>query len=137
MGLLAAGWAAFVVLGSSWWQLLTAAYLAVVFTQLAFMGHDAGHRQLFRSRRAQQPGSPAAPQPLPPHTNTPPLPSPAAQPRSKHGLVRLIARYQGWLFFSLLLLEAAHLHLASIKSILQGSGRANTGEGLLLGARGG
>src|SRR5215213_10245077 len=52
LALLAAGWAAFVIIGSSWWQLLTAAYLAVVFTQLAFVGHDAGHRQLFRSRRA-------------------------------------------------------------------------------------
>src|SRR3712207_1861623 len=45
--LLAVGGVAVVVLGRSWWQLLTAAYLAVVFTQLAFVGHDAGHRQLF------------------------------------------------------------------------------------------
>jgi fatty acid desaturase len=52
LGLLAAGGAAFVLLGDSWWQLVTAAYLAVVFTQLAFVGHDAGHRQIFRSRRA-------------------------------------------------------------------------------------
>jgi fatty acid desaturase len=50
--LLAVGWVAFAVLGESWWQLLVAAYLAVVFTQLAFVGHDAGHRQIFRSRRA-------------------------------------------------------------------------------------
>ena len=50
--LLAAGWVAFFLLGASWWQLVTAAYLAVVFTQIAFVGHDAGHRQLFRSRRA-------------------------------------------------------------------------------------
>src|SRR4029434_6338220 len=50
--LLAAGGAAFVALEDSWWQLVTAAYLAVVFTQLAFVGHDAGHRQIFRSRRA-------------------------------------------------------------------------------------
>jgi fatty acid desaturase len=50
--LLAAGGAAFVLLGDSWWQLLTATYLAVVFTQVAFVGHDAGHRQIFRSRRA-------------------------------------------------------------------------------------
>ena len=50
--LLAAGWAAFAVLGESWWQLVTAAYLAVVFTQLAFVGHDAGHRQISRSRPA-------------------------------------------------------------------------------------
>ena len=50
--LLAAGGAAFVALEDSWWQLVTAAYLAVVFTQIAFVGHDAGHRQIFRSRRA-------------------------------------------------------------------------------------
>src|SRR3954469_15894228 len=50
--LLVAGWAAFVVLGDSWWTLLIAALLAVVFTQIGFIGHDAGHRQIFRSRRA-------------------------------------------------------------------------------------
>jgi hypothetical protein len=50
--LLAAGWVAFAVIGQSWWQLATATYLAIVFTQLAFVGHDAGHRQIFRSRRA-------------------------------------------------------------------------------------
>jgi fatty acid desaturase len=52
LALLAGGWVGLVVLGESWWQLVTAAYLAVVFTQLAFVGHDAGHRQIFRSRRA-------------------------------------------------------------------------------------
>jgi fatty acid desaturase len=52
LALLAGGWAVFAVLGASWWQLGTAVYLAVVFTQLAFVGHDAGHRQLFGSRRA-------------------------------------------------------------------------------------
>src|ERR687896_771611 len=52
LALLAGGWAAFAILGESWWQLVTAAYLAVVFTQIAFVGHDAGHRQIFRSRRA-------------------------------------------------------------------------------------
>jgi fatty acid desaturase len=52
LALLAAGWVAFAALGDSWWQLVTAVYLAGVFTQLAFVGHDAGHRQLFRSRPA-------------------------------------------------------------------------------------
>jgi fatty acid desaturase len=56
----------------------------------------------------------------------------ADQASSRHGLVRLMARHQAWLFFPLLLLEAAHLHLASIKAVLRGSGRANTVEGLLL-----
>src|ERR671912_2930161 len=50
--LLAAGGVPLFLLGESWWQLLTALYLAIVATQLAFVGHDAGHRQIFRSRQA-------------------------------------------------------------------------------------
>src|SRR3984957_15460359 len=49
---LAAGWTMFAVLGDSWWQLGTAALLAMIFAQVGFLGHDAGHRQVFRSRRA-------------------------------------------------------------------------------------
>ena len=156
LALLAAGWAAFVVLGESWWQLVTAAYLAVVFTQLAFVGHDAGHRQIFRSRRANDrvgllhanllvgisfgwwvpkhnahhtnPNH----EDLDPDISITALAFTADQASAKHGLVRLLARYQAWLFFPLLLLEAAHLHLASFKAILRGSGRATIVEGLLL-----
>lgn len=50
--LLAVGWAGFVVLGDSWWQLAVAVFLAIMFTQVGFLGHDAGHRQIFRSRKA-------------------------------------------------------------------------------------
>jgi len=32
-----------------WLQILNAAFLAFVFTQIAFLGHDAGHRQIFQS----------------------------------------------------------------------------------------
>src|SRR4029450_11683608 len=32
-----------------WLQMLNAAFLAFVFTQIAFMGHDASHRQMFQS----------------------------------------------------------------------------------------
>jgi fatty acid desaturase len=156
LALLAAGLAALVVVGESWWQLVTAAYLAVVFTQIAFVGHDAGHRQLFRSRWANDLVGLAHANLLvgvsfdwwvakhnrhhsnPNHEDLDPDISITAlaftddQAHSKHGLVRLIARYQAWLFFPLLLLEAAHLHLASIKSVIGGSGRANTIERLLL-----
>ena len=156
LALLAAGWAAFAVLGESWWQLVTAAYLAVVFTQLAFVGHDAGHRQVFRSRRANDRvgllhanllvgvsfdwwvGKHNRHHTNPNHEDLDPDISITAlaftdeQASSKNGLVRLVARYQAWLFFPLLLLEAAHLHLASIKAIVRGSGRANLVEGLLL-----
>lgn len=39
---LGAGVAAFAALGDSWWQMAVAVYLAVVFAQLGFIGHDAG-----------------------------------------------------------------------------------------------
>jgi fatty acid desaturase len=34
-----------------WLQLLNATFLAFVFTQIAFIGHDVGHRQMFQSSR--------------------------------------------------------------------------------------
>jgi fatty acid desaturase len=159
LALLAAGAAAFAILGESWWQLATAAYLAVVFTQLAFVGHDAGHRQLFGSRRANDRvgllhanllvgisfgwwvpkhnahHSNPNHEDLDPDISITALAFTADQASAKHGLVRLLARHQAWLFFPLLLLEAAHLHLASLKAIIRGGwGRANAVEGLLLGA---
>jgi fatty acid desaturase len=156
LALLAIGLTAFFLLGDSWWQLLTAAYLAVVATQLTFVGHDAGHRQIFRSRRANDlvglvhgnllvgisfgwwvpkhnahhtnPND----EDLDPDIGIAVLAFTAAQAHGKHGLARAITRAQAWLFFPLLLLEAAHLHLASIKAVIRGSGRANLVEGLLL-----
>jgi fatty acid desaturase len=156
LALLAAGVVALVMLGDSWWQLVTAGWLAVVSTQLAFIGHDAGHRQLFRSRWANNlvgllhadllvgisfgwwvpkhndHHSNPNHEDLDPDIGIAALAFTDDQARSKHGLVRLIARYQAFLFFPLLLLEAAHLHLASLKSVIGGSGRANTIERLLL-----
>jgi fatty acid desaturase len=157
LALLAAGWVAFAVIGESWWQLVTAAFLAVVFTQLAFVGHDAGHRQIFRSRPANDRvgllhanllvgisfgwwvakhnahHSNPNHEDLDPDISITALAFTDGQASSRHGLIRLIARYQAWLFFPLLLLEAAHLHLASTKAVLRGgSGRANLVEGLLL-----
>ncbi len=38
-----------VLLGHSWFQLLIAAALGVVFTQFAFLGHEASHRQVLAS----------------------------------------------------------------------------------------
>lgn len=40
-----------VVIGNSWWNTLVAVALAVVLTQLGFIGHDAGHRQICARRR--------------------------------------------------------------------------------------
>src|ERR671913_123391 len=154
--LLAAGGVAFFLLGESWWQLLTAVYLAIVATQLAFVGHDAGHRQIFRTRRANDlvglvngnllvgisfgwwvpkhnaHHSNPNDEDLDPDIGIAALAFTAAQARGKRGLARVIARSQAFLFFPLLLLEAGHLHVASLRSILRGRGRPNAAEALLL-----
>jgi fatty acid desaturase len=154
--LLAVGGAVFVALGESWWQLVTAAYLAVVFTQIAFVGHDAGHRQIFRSRRANdlvglvqanllvgisfgwwvvkhdRHHSNPNHEDLDPDIDIPALAFTAGQARDKRGIVRVVARYQAWLFFPLLLLEAAQLHVASAKAIVRDTGRGTVVEALLL-----
>ena len=48
---LGAALAAFVLIGDTWWQLFMGAGLAIVFTQIAMLGHDAAHRQIFVSGR--------------------------------------------------------------------------------------
>ena len=45
-------WASVVVLGQGWYQLGAAAVLWIAVTQLAFIGHEAAHRQIFASGRA-------------------------------------------------------------------------------------
>jgi fatty acid desaturase len=139
--------------GGSW---SPAAYLAVVFTQLAFVGHDAGHRQIFRSRRANnlvglvhanllvgisfgwwvakhdRHHSNPNHEDLDPDIDIPALAFTTGQARDRQGLARVVARYQAFLFFPLLLLEAAQLHLASAKAIVRDTGRATVVEALLL-----
>jgi fatty acid desaturase len=39
----------FILLGDSWFQLLMAAALGIIFTQYAFLAHEAAHRQIFTS----------------------------------------------------------------------------------------
>ena len=47
LAMLIPGIALIVLFDSLWVQMLNAVYLAVVFTQIAFIGHDCGHRQIF------------------------------------------------------------------------------------------
>ena len=55
LGLAGVG-AGFILLGESWLQLLIAAALGVLLTQLAFVGHEASHRQILTSGPGQRPG---------------------------------------------------------------------------------
>src|SRR6266581_816264 len=144
---LAAGWTAFIVAGDSWWQLAVAAFLAVVFTQIGFLGHDAGHRQVFGTRRASyvagillgnlgiglsygwwvdkhnrhhaHPNQEDAD----PDIAVGALAFTTAQARASCGLARLVFRYQAYLFFPLLLLEAVSLHVASVRALTRRAAR--------------
>ena len=49
---LAGVWVAFSFLGTHWAQLGIAVALAVVITQVIFLAHDAAHKQVFKSRKA-------------------------------------------------------------------------------------
>jgi fatty acid desaturase len=139
---MAAGWTAFVLVGNSWWVLAVAVYLAVIFTQFGFLGHDAGHRQIFSSRRASyvagilignlgiglgygwwvskhnrhhaHPNTEGADPDIAPGA----LAFSASQANASRGAARLLYRYQAYLFFPMLLLEGVNLHVASIQALV-------------------
>lgn len=48
------GWAAFFLIGASWWQLATAVVMAAVFGQIGLVSHELAHRQIFRGRRISE-----------------------------------------------------------------------------------
>ncbi|MEV0245113.1 acyl-CoA desaturase [Nocardia sp. NPDC050712] len=156
-GVFVAGWTALVLLGDSWWQLAVAVVLAAVFAQFAFLGHDAGHRQIFRSRRANYvygllAGNLATGLSIGwwtsnhnrhhAHPNTEGadpdvsgiLAHSGGRAAAGTGLRRFIFRYQAWLFFPLLLLEAGSLHYASVRAVVSWPLRHRVWEGALLAA---
>ena len=146
-----------VVAGNSWWQLLVAAYSAVVFTQIGFLGHDAGHQQIFRRRRNndrlglvlanlcvglsyswwvdkhgrhhRSPNEPGRD----PDVARNVLAWTPEQADAQRGVLALVARHQAVLFFPLLLLEALNLHAGSIRALIVAP-RRHARELALLGA---
>jgi fatty acid desaturase len=155
--LLAAGWTVFALLGESWWQVAVAGFLALVFTQLGFLGHDAGHRQLFRSNRANDVVGLVSGNlgiglsfgwwmakhnrhhAHPNHEEHDPDVRPGAivfirpNGRGRRGLAGAFARAQAFLFFPLLTLEAMSLHVASVRSLLRRDARRRPLETVLFG----
>jgi fatty acid desaturase len=151
----AACWVMFGYLGNSWWQLGTAALLAVTCTQLSFLGHDAGHKQIFRRRRPNDAvglvlgglvglsygwwiGKHNRHHANPNHeSDDPDIDIPAlaftiGQGNAKRGLQRWIVRHQAFLFFPLLLLEGLDLHWSSIRTVWRGQVRLRRLETCLL-----
>jgi fatty acid desaturase len=135
-----AGWVAFFHVGDSWWQLLIAVFFAVMFGQLAFIGHDAGHKQIFRSGRANDAigfwhggmvglsyaswmSQHTRHHANPNHEDDDPDIHIAAiaftreQAAGRRGFFRWMTKYQAFLFFPLLLLEGFSLHVHSVRAL--------------------
>jgi fatty acid desaturase len=157
----AAGWLALLVVGDSWAALGVAVFLGLMCTQVVFVGHDAGHHQIFRSRRANRVVGLAVGNAMtglsfgwwvPKHNAHHAYPNQegrdpdvgagalaftdAAARGRRHGLTRLLTRWQAWLFFPLLLLEGAALQVTSIVTVLRRRDRGAVLEGVLLAVHG-
>ena len=147
-----AGWALFVIVGNSWAALAVAPLLGMMFTQLGFIGHDAGHNQVFGSRRRNRLLGLAVGNALiglsfgwwvPKHNahhahpnelgrdpdvgEGTALPSPDA-PR----LVWWLARWQAPLFFPLMLLRSSGMHVLGIQRLVRRRDHAAVVEAALI-----
>lgn len=154
-GLYVGGWAAVALIGDSWWTLAVAAFLAVVFGQVALLAHDAAHRQVFRRRQASEVSGRIAGAGIgmgygwwqdkhtrhhanPNHEELDPDLDPNLlvwsqdQARAAKGLPRLIGRRQAFLFFPLLTLEGFNLHVSSVKALANRALKHRTLDGALL-----
>jgi fatty acid desaturase len=128
-------------LGDSWWQISVAVYCGAVFAHLGFLGHDAGHQQIFRAkkwndrfglvvsnlgvglsygwwvdkhnRHHRNPNEVGRD----PDVERNVLAWNGMQASQQRGLLRVIARHQHLAFFPLLLLEGWNLHLGSVRTL--------------------
>jgi fatty acid desaturase len=132
----------FILLGDSWLQLLMAAALGIVFTQIAFIGHEASHRAILvsgpandrigrflstvlvgishqwwmnkHSRHHANPNTMGKDPDIASDT----IRFTEQDAATATGLVRQIVKRQGWLFFPLLTLEGVNLHYRSVASLI-------------------
>lgn len=139
---LAAAGAGFVLLGDSWLQLLIAAALGILFTQFAFFSHEAAHRQVLASGPANDRvgrfvGNFIVGMSyswwMNKHTRHHANPNQVGKDpdiagdiiaftdekaTNARGLMAIINKRQGWLFFPLLMLEGLNLYVQSYQWLL-------------------
>ena len=148
-----------VLLGDSWLQLLIAGAFGLVFTQFAFLGHEASHRQVLTSGPAndrvgrvlatlfvgisyswwmnKHSRHHANPNKIgkDPDIEIDTISFDEESAATRTGLMAWITRRQGYLFFPLLLLEGLNLHLRSFQGLF--ARRRVEGRWLELGLLGG
>ncbi len=156
MGLLAVSLVFLFVVNNFWLQILNAAYLGFVFTQVSFLAHDIGHRQVFCTpritdisgllmgnfllgwswgwwidRHNKHHGSPNQLD-LDPDIAMPLLAFTEKEALSRQGFLRFMAKYQAYLFFPLLLLVVFSGLLWGIQFLLQKKAKYLLAEVLLM-----
>jgi fatty acid desaturase len=152
----AALWAALFAVGAVWVSLGVAVLLGVMSTQLGFIGHDAGHRQIFASRRANEVlglliGNALiglsfgwwVPKHNAHHANPNRIDhdpdievgfvrAPLTTGQSGGGFARRLSGWQAGLFFPLMLLRSTGLYVSGTRNLLVRRDRAALKEGVLL-----
>lgn len=155
LALLSASLAFLLTVESFWLQLLNAAFLAFAFTQIAFLVHDAGHRQLFNRAASNDLFGLATnlllgfsrswwvdthnqhhinpnDLDLDPHTALPVFAFSEKQARSKRGPLRRLVGYQSFYFLPVLLLEGIGVRTASAQYLLRRKAKDQVAEALLM-----
>ena len=158
LALLVSGFTFLVLVDNLWLQLLDAVFLALVFGQLGFIGHDAGHRQIFDSTRRNDmvglavafllgmvrtwwvdkhnrhhsfPNEPGRD----PDLDIPVLAFDEDEALGKRGVYRLIVKYQSYLFFPMLCFEGGvGLRLAGVQFMLRRKLKYPAAERMLMAA---
>jgi fatty acid desaturase len=154
--MLIGGWTAFFLIGSSWWQLAVAAWLAITFAQMALVAHDLAHRQVFRTKRPSEitgrlvgnlgigmsygwwMDKHTRHHNNPNHDDLDPDVSPEVliwateSALGRRGLKGFITRHQAGLFFPLLTLLGIDLKVSSVKALHNGTVKRRGLEGGLL-----
>ncbi|WP_350271011.1 acyl-CoA desaturase [Brevibacterium sp. CBA3109] len=133
------------LIGESWWQMATAVVFGILFTQTAYVAHDAAHRQIFTNGKVGEWVSTivgnlfiglsygwwlkkhnALHHANPNKAGVDGDIAPGAlifDPEDAHeltGLRKWLAAHQGWFFFPLLTLAGLQLHVNSVQAIIKG-----------------
>lgn len=134
-----------ILLGDTWFQLLLAALLGLAMAQLAFLGHEAAHQEIFASRgwnewvarviagllnglsygwwvhkHSRHHANPNKER-VDPDVESRVLSFTPDGTDKRTGPAAKLGRYQGFYFLPLLLFEGFSLHVSSFKTILTGS----------------
>jgi len=139
--LMAGAWVGVALLHDTWYTLILAAVMGILFTQYAFLAHEASHRQVFESGKANDFAGRVLADLfvgisyswwMAKHSRHHANPNTVAKDpdiepdfivfQKEHaaqvsGFGAIFMRRQGWLFFPALLLEGLNLHIHAFKTV--------------------